>query len=69
MEKVTVIIFAFGHCEQLSKSIKSTLDDYYSATVISAFNYGKKIFTYEEFMKPETKDVIAAMASLLEELK
>jgi len=55
--------------KQLSKSIKSALDTYYSATVISAFNYGRKIFTYEEFMKPETKDVIAAMASLLEELK
>jgi len=55
--------------KQLSKTIKETLDKYYSATVISAFNYGRKIFTYEEFMKPETKDVIAAMASLLEEMK
>jgi len=55
--------------KQLSKTIKSTLDEYYSATVIGAFNYGKKIFTYEEFMRPETKDVIAAMASLLEDLK
>ena len=55
--------------KQLGKSVKSTLDNYYSATVISAFNYGKKIFTYEDFMKPETKDVIAAMAILLEDMK
>ena len=55
--------------KQLSNTIKKTLDRYYSATVISAFNYGRKIFTYEEFMKPETKDVIAAMASLLDEMK
>jgi len=55
--------------KQLSSTIKDTLDRYYSATVISAFNYGRKIFTYEEFMKPETKDVIAAMASLLDEMK
>jgi phosphoribosylcarboxyaminoimidazole (NCAIR) mutase len=55
--------------KQLANSMKNTLDAYYSATVISAFNNGKKIFTYEEFMKPETKDVIAAMASLLDEMK
>jgi hypothetical protein len=55
--------------KQLANSMKNTLDAYYSATVISAFNYGRKIFTYEEFMKPETKDVVAAMASLLDEMK
>lgn len=55
--------------KQLGKSVKMALEDYNSATVISAFKYGRKIFTYEEFMKPETKDVIAAMASLLEDLK
>ena len=55
--------------KQLSNAIKDTLDTYYSATVIDAFNAGRKIFTYEEFMKPETKDVIAAMASLLDEMK
>jgi len=55
--------------KQLANTIKETLDKYYSATVIGAFNYGRKIFTYEEFMKPETKDVIAAMASLLDEMK
>lgn len=55
--------------KQLSKMIKSTLDEYYSASVVSAFNYGRKIFTYEEFMKPETKDVIASMAKLLDEMK
>jgi len=55
--------------KQVSKTMKDTLDRYYSATVIAAFNYGRKIFTYEEFMKPETKDVVAAMASLLDEMK
>jgi hypothetical protein len=55
--------------KQLANTIKDTLDTYYSATVIDAFNGGRKIFTYEEFMKPETKDVIAAMASLLDEMK
>jgi tetratricopeptide (TPR) repeat protein len=55
--------------KQISKTIRETLDTYNSATVISAFNYGRKIFTYEEFMKPETKDVIAGMASLLDEMK
>jgi tetratricopeptide (TPR) repeat protein len=55
--------------KQITGAIKDTLDKYYSATVISAFNDGRKIFTYEEFMKPETKDVVAAMASLLDEMK
>jgi tetratricopeptide (TPR) repeat protein len=55
--------------KQLSNSVKNTLDRYYSATVVSAFNAGKKIFTYEEFMKPDTKDLVAAMASLLDEMK
>lgn len=55
--------------KQLATIIKNTLDRYYSATVISAFNNGRKIFTYEEFMKPETKDVIAAMAGLLDDMK
>jgi hypothetical protein len=55
--------------KQLSLSMKGALDRYNSATVISAFNIGRKIFTYEEFMKPETKDVIAAMASILDEMK
>jgi tetratricopeptide (TPR) repeat protein len=55
--------------KQLATTIKNTLDRYYSATVISAFSNGRKIFTYEEFMKPETKDVIAAMAGLLDDMK
>lgn len=55
--------------KQLSATMKDTLDRYYSASVIGAFNFGRKIFTYEEFMKPETKDVVAAMASLLDEMK
>ena len=55
--------------KQLANTMKDALDAYYSATVISAFNNGRKIFTYEEFMKPETKDVVAAMASLLDEMK
>jgi len=55
--------------KQLANTIKDTLDRYNSATVVAAFANGKKIFTYEEFMKPETKDVVAAMASLLDEMK
>ncbi|MFH1710602.1 MAG: hypothetical protein ABH860_06040 [bacterium] len=55
--------------KQLSNTMKNTLDRYHSATVVSAFNNGRKIFTYEEFMKPETKDVVAAMAALLDEVK
>lgn len=55
--------------KQLATIIKNALDRYYSATVVSAFNVGKKIFTYEEFMKPETKDVVAAMAGLLDDMK
>jgi len=55
--------------KQLANSMKNTLDTYYSATVIAAFNSGRKIFTYEDFMKSDTKDVVAAMASLLDEMK
>ncbi len=55
--------------KQLSGAIKSTLDSYYSAKVMSAFDKGKKIFTYEEFMQPETKDVVASMAILLDNMK
>ncbi len=55
--------------KQLSKKVKGALDMYYSSSSVAAFNYGRKIFTYEEFMKPETKDVIAAMAGLLDEMK
>lgn len=55
--------------KQLSNAMKDTLDKYYSSEVTTAFNSGRKIFTYEEFMKPETKDVIASMATLLDEMK
>ncbi len=55
--------------KQLSISAKNTLDKYYSTDIQSALTAGRKIFTYEEFMKPETKDVIAAMAVLLDQMK
>jgi len=55
--------------KQLGGAIKNTLDQYYSASVTTAFNAGRKIFTYEEFMKPDTKDVIAAMSGLLDQMK
>jgi tetratricopeptide (TPR) repeat protein len=55
--------------KQVSNSFRLTLDAYYSDSVIAAFTAGRKIFTYEEFMKAETKDVIAAMAKILEQMK
>jgi tetratricopeptide (TPR) repeat protein len=55
--------------KQLANAIKDTLDKYYSSAMVTAFNNGRKIFTYEEFMKPETKEIVAAMAGLLDEMK
>jgi hypothetical protein len=55
--------------KELSMSAKNTLDKYYSSEIQKALMEGRKIFTYEEFMKPETKDVISAMASLLDQMK
>jgi tetratricopeptide (TPR) repeat protein len=55
--------------KQISGAIKDTLDHYYSAAVVSAFNKGRKIFTYEEFMQPDTKDVVSSMAILLDDMK
>ena len=55
--------------KQVSSVIVSAFQTYNSSSVKSAFDYGRKIFTYEEFMMPETKDVIAAMSKLLDILK
>jgi tetratricopeptide (TPR) repeat protein len=55
--------------KQVGTSFRLTLDKYYSEPVMTAFTLGRKIFTYEEFMKPETKDVIASMAAILDQMK
>jgi tetratricopeptide (TPR) repeat protein len=55
--------------KQVGTSFRLTLDKYYSEPVMTAFAMGRKIFTYEEFMKAETKDVIGAMATILDQMK
>jgi len=49
-------------------AIFRTVALYRSPEITSAFETGKKIYTFEDLMKPEAKEVISAMAALLKEI-
>ncbi|MCX5725804.1 MAG: hypothetical protein NT030_01245 [Candidatus Saganbacteria bacterium] len=55
--------------KHMKLSVKSALDLYNSPKIKNALDYGRRIYTYEDFIKPETKDVIVALSDLLEGMK
>ncbi len=54
--------------KQLDYSISKTIELYNSKDIQASINKGKEIYTYEDFMKPETREVIRAMAQVLKEM-
>lgn len=62
-------ILSVKMAKHIKLSVKSTLDLYNSSRIKKALAYGRKIYIYEDFIKPETKEVITALFDLLEEMK
>jgi|GEM_PF-1581779 len=54
--------------KQLDYSVDQTIKLYNSKDIQASLSKGKEIYTYEDFMKPETREVIKAMADVLKEM-
>jgi hypothetical protein len=55
--------------KQLLDKLKRAVDFSKERRTAGILEKGRKIFSYEEFMKPETREIITTMAQFLEIMK
>ena len=77
-EEFLTYVLCYGHStvenvrkimgKQIDQSVKKSISLYNSKDIQAKLEKGKEIYTYEDFMKPETRQVIRAMADVLNEM-